>query len=259
MPLPPEYLLMDRQRNLGPNDPLGPDDLFLGDSLQQFYAFTEPLIAGELRPGSRLLDVGCGDGRLALRLLKMVPLGSVVGIDIREGAVQIARALRNGANADFWQGDAQDLVWLRRFGGSDAILARTSLHHYRDPVTTLQGYAAMLSDRGKLIVIDIDRESACLSLSGFPLTLLITWVTVLKTLGWQKGWRAISGMRYPSKEWRQHRLADVAHRKKIGWYRFRDIRAKLQSTFPSARVGRLASWCGLGGVHYMVYEKVANA
>ena len=239
---------------------LGPDSLFLGSSFQRFYAFTEPLILRELREGDRLLDVGCGDGGLALRLLTLIPLRVIIGLDTRSEAIETARSLapQNGT-AQFWVGDAQDLDWVRQFGPFDVILARTSLHHFHDPIVVLRGYAAMIPKGGKLILIDIDRESACMSLLGFPSTLLITWVTVIKTLGWRSGWSAIRWMRYPSKEWRQHRAADMAHRREIGWYHFRDIRAKLQSAFPSARIGRLASLCGLGGVHYMVYEKVANA
>ncbi|MCX7049721.1 MAG: class I SAM-dependent methyltransferase [Candidatus Sumerlaeota bacterium] len=236
-------------------DPLAPDELFLGDCLQLFYAFTEPLIASQLRTGGRVLDVGCGDGKLVLKMLKVVPLGSVVGIDIREKAVEIAGSISNSGNTQFLEGDAQDMNWVQHLGIFDAILARTSLHHFRDPIDSLLQYKSLLPSGGKLILIDIDRESACFSLFGFPLTLLITWVAVLKTLGWRRGWKAILGMKYPSKEWRQHRAVDVAHRKKIGWYRFSDIQPKLQLAFPTARIGRLASCCGFGGVHYMVYTK----
>jgi SAM-dependent methyltransferase len=206
------------------------------------------------------LDVGCGDGKLALALLATTPSASVVGVDTRCKAIQAARSLAApSVNAEFWAGDAEDLDWIGRFGSFDVILARTSLHHFHDPITALRGYAAMLREHGRLILIDLDRESACATVLGFPVTLLITWRTVLRTLGWKRGWAAIRGMRYPSKEWRQHRATDVVHRKKIGWYCFRDIRAKMESVFPSARIGRLASWRGLGGVHYMVYEKQANA
>jgi SAM-dependent methyltransferase len=241
------------------DDPLAPDDLFLGDSLQQFYGFTEALIRSQLRAGIRLLDVGCGDGKLALTLLRAVPLGSVVGVDIRERAVRMASVACNGSRAQFLHGDAQDISYLAQLGVFEAILARTSLHHFRDPVETLRQYAALLPRGGKLILVDIDRESACYSLFGFPLTLLITWVTVLKTVGWRRGCSAIQGMKYPSREWQRHRAVDMAHRNKIGWYRFVDIKGKLRNAFPSGVIGRLAAWRGLGGVHYMFYERRRDA
>lgn len=239
-------------------DPLAPDDLFLGNSLQAFYAFTEPMIRRYVEPKDRLLDIGCGDAALSLRLLQSVPLESLIGVDIREKAIKMAKHMNSHGNGEFFESDAQDLEWLATLGKFDVILARTSAHHFLDPIGTLQGYVDLLQDSGRIILIDIDRESACYSVFGFPLTLMITWMTVIKTLGWKNGWRSIRGMKYPSKAWRLHRAVDVAHRKKIGWYRFKDIKSKLQLTFPTAHIGRLASCCGLGGVHYMIYEKTPN-
>jgi SAM-dependent methyltransferase len=236
-------------------NPLAPNDLFLGDCLQYFYMFTEPLIIAELHPQNRLLDIGCGDGKLVLKLLKVIPLESVVGLDIRHKAIEEARSYSINGAAEFLEIDAQNLESIKQLGSFDAILARTSVHHFVDPISTLGDYITILKPGGKLILIDIDRESACFSLFGFPLTLLITWVMVLKTLGWHKGWRAIIGMKYPSRDWRQHRAVDVAHRIKIGWYYYRDIQSKLISTFPTAKIGRLADCCGYGGVHYMIFQK----
>lgn len=241
-------------------DPLAPDDLFLGESLRSFYRFTEPLIGAHLRKGDRILDVGCGDGRLTLELLRSVPLATAVGVDIRPEAIRLSGLqLEHSDRVRFIVGDGQDVDWLRSLGPFDAILARTSLHHFRDPIGTLRAYADMLPPGGRLILVDLDREAACLSVFGFPLTLLITWCTVLRTLGLSQGLRAIRGMRYPSAAWRRHRAVDVAHRGKIGWYRYRDIRNKILATFSNARVGRIGSFCGYGGVHYMIYEKASDA
>ena len=236
-------------------DVLSPDNLFLGDNLQEFYAFTEPWISGKLRRGDRMLDVGCGDGKLAMRLSKVVGLGEVVGFDVRETAIGMARSRAAGANMQFVHRDAQDFDTVRALGTFDVVLARTSLHHFRDPIAALKEYSSILNTGGRLLLVDIDRESACCSILGFPVTLLITWVTVLRTLGWRRGWTAIRGMKYPSREWREHRMVDVAHRKKTGWYRFSDIKAKIRAAFPGAEVDRLASWGGLGGVHCMAYTK----
>jgi len=84
---------------------------------------------------------------------------------------------------------------------------------------------------------------------------VITWAFVARTIGLRQAWKAILGMKYPSKEWRQHRATDIRHRQAIGWYYYRCIRAKLQAAFPAAEIGRIASCLGLGGVHYMIYEK----
>jgi ubiquinone/menaquinone biosynthesis C-methylase UbiE len=173
-----QTISVDGRSNFLSPDPLAPDNLFLGDSLQGFYAFTERLILKHLHVGDRLLDIGCGDGRLALRLSQTAHLQKIIGVDIRDTAIQMARVLCAGSTIEFVHGDAHDISSLKSFGTVDVILARTSVHHFRDPIRTLKGYCTELMDRGTLILIDIDRESACYSLFGFPLTLLITWVTV---------------------------------------------------------------------------------
>ncbi len=45
-----------------------------------------------LRPGMRVLDVGCGFGRLSIPIARRVlPGGEVVGVDIQEGMLRMAR------------------------------------------------------------------------------------------------------------------------------------------------------------------------
>ena len=66
-----------------------------------------------LAPGSRVLDVCCGSGASALPAAAMVgPMGSVLGIDVAEKLLELARAkaaARGLANAEFRFGDMLDL------------------------------------------------------------------------------------------------------------------------------------------------------
>ena len=62
-----------------------------------------------LRPGMRLLDVGCGPGTISLGLARAVEPGDLHGIDIEESQIEIARnaATAGGhGNAHFRVGDA---------------------------------------------------------------------------------------------------------------------------------------------------------
>jgi SAM-dependent methyltransferase len=92
------------------------------------YSFTKGTVqevdflvdALELRPGMRVLDVGCGPGRHAHELARR---GIVVhGIDISERFVELARAHAPGG-ATFERLDARDLASDPRVGdGFDAVV-----------------------------------------------------------------------------------------------------------------------------------------
>ena len=65
-----------------------------------------------LRPGSRVLDVGCGPGSISVGLAKAIEPGELHGIDMEESQIMIARASAAAGghdNATFHVGDATDL------------------------------------------------------------------------------------------------------------------------------------------------------
>jgi SAM-dependent methyltransferase len=66
----------------------------------------ENVVAGAFRPGSRILDLGCGAGTNSLFLARS--RFRVSGIDLAPGAIEAARsrAARAGLRADFRVGDA---------------------------------------------------------------------------------------------------------------------------------------------------------
>jgi SAM-dependent methyltransferase len=90
----------------------------------------------DLRPGQRVVDLGCGAGRTTAELASRVgPGGSVVGVDISAGMLAAARerAARLGAgNVDFVHADVQvhDLGEAR----FDAAFSRFGVMFFADPV-----------------------------------------------------------------------------------------------------------------------------
>ena len=70
------------------------------------------------RPGAALLDVPCGDGRLALALAR---LGCrMTGVDLAAPYIAHARRLgtREGLGLELRRGDMRDLPWRRAFDGA---------------------------------------------------------------------------------------------------------------------------------------------
>jgi SAM-dependent methyltransferase len=86
-----------------------------------------------LQSGMRVLDVGCGVGDIALLAARMVAPGEVVGIDLDESAVQMARHRAAGeelTNVQFHTGDLQEYMSDGLF---DAVVGRCVLLHQHNP------------------------------------------------------------------------------------------------------------------------------
>jgi SAM-dependent methyltransferase len=79
-----------------------------------------------LRPGMRVLDVGCGPGSITLGLAEVVAPGVVVGIDLQPAQVEQARALaatRGVTNVGYEVADLYTLPFPD--GAFDAAFAHT--------------------------------------------------------------------------------------------------------------------------------------
>jgi len=83
----------------------------------------------ELRPGVRVLEVGCGTGNLTLTAARAQPDADVVGLDPDERALHRARrkARRAGLAVRFDHGYAQALPYPD--SSQDRVLSSLMLHH----------------------------------------------------------------------------------------------------------------------------------
>ena len=119
-------------------------DAAMTDIASSAYAFAA------VRPGERVLDVGCGCGTTALELAKAVgSSGSVVGIDISRPMLETARAraAQAGTKADFREADASDYAFKPEF---DLMFSRFGVMFFADPVSAFANLRKALKPGGRL-------------------------------------------------------------------------------------------------------------
>lgn len=117
-----------------------------------------------LKPGMSLLDCGCGVGSITLDLAELVSPGKVIGVDMDESQLSIARAnaqARGLTNVTFEQGN----VYALRFENEtfDAVLAHTLLYHLGDPLRAIKEMRRVLKPGGVAAVSDDDWSTVVIS------------------------------------------------------------------------------------------------
>ena len=131
-------------------------------SLQEAMA-AEVLALLDLRGDERLLDVGCGDGRITAQIADRLARGSALGVDA--SADMVAHATREyaaggahaRANLRFDVADARTLPFTAAF---DRVVSFNALHWLHDPAPALRGIAAALVPGGRAHLRLVTRGAA---------------------------------------------------------------------------------------------------
>jgi ubiquinone/menaquinone biosynthesis C-methylase UbiE len=111
----------------------------------------------ELKPGMRLLDVGCGPGSITRGLAERLAPGQVVGVDLSLEALAGARAEaaeRGLTNLQYEQGSAYELPFAD--ASFDVAFAHQVLQHLRDPGAAVREMLRVLRPAGLIAVREVD-------------------------------------------------------------------------------------------------------
>ncbi|MER6912002.1 methyltransferase domain-containing protein [Streptomyces sp. NPDC000594] len=150
-------------------------------------------LLGELTPGMRILDIGCGPGTITADLARLVPDGRVTGVDRDPGVVARARAHaaeQSVANADFAVADVNALDFPD--DSFDVVHAHQVLQHLGDPVHALREMRRVCRPGGLVAVRDAD-YGAFTWFPGIPA--LDDWLALYRRVARDNGGEPDAGRR----------------------------------------------------------------
>ena len=126
-------------------------------SIGSFAGTGNPFSLGELRPGERVVDVGCGAGIDSLIAAKKVgPNGRVIGVDMTPSMLKKARQGAKEAglkNVEFREGYAEELPIVD--GWAEVVISNGVLNLMPDKSAALEEMSRVLKPNGRLQIGDI--------------------------------------------------------------------------------------------------------
>lgn len=134
-----------------------------------------PLVPGlidKLTEGIRVLDVGCGSGRVMNRLAELYPKSAFTGIDLSSEAIGTAReeaAQKGLSNVEFVVRDASDLDTTAEPDTYDFITTFDAVHDQAKPLNVLKGIHRFLKPDGVYLMQDIKGSSHVAKNIGHPI------------------------------------------------------------------------------------------
>ena len=134
-----------------------------------------PLVPGltqRLSQGIRVLDIGCGSGRIMNRLAALYPRSNFVGIDLSGQAIDTARRQAREmdlTNVDFAARDLTNFHETADLEAYDFITAFDAIHDQARPLNVLAGIHRALRPDGVFLMQDIRGSSHVYNNIGHPL------------------------------------------------------------------------------------------
>ena len=124
-----------------------------------------PLVPGlvdRFQRGIRMLDVGCGSGRILNRLAELFPASRFVGMDLSEGATQAGRdeaSAKGLKNVEFVSVDLSDFDRSAEADAYEFVTSFDAIHDQSKPLNVLKGIHRALAPDGVYLMQDIKGSS----------------------------------------------------------------------------------------------------
>jgi 2-polyprenyl-3-methyl-5-hydroxy-6-metoxy-1,4-benzoquinol methylase len=133
--------------------------------LSSLEAHILPLVPGlsdRLSKGIRMLDVGCGRGRILKKLATLYPGSRFTGMDLSQNAIEYARQEASRAQLDNLEFVVADLSEFDRAAepeSFDFITTFDAIHDQARPLNVLKGIHRALKPDGVYLMQDISGSS----------------------------------------------------------------------------------------------------
>jgi ubiquinone/menaquinone biosynthesis C-methylase UbiE len=131
-------------------------------SLESHILPLVPSLTERMANGIRVLDAGCGRGRILLRLAELYPRSRFVGMDLSTDAIEYAReeaARTNLGNVEFVAADLSTFDATAEPESFDLITTFDAIHDQARPLRVLKGIHRALKPDGVYVMQDISGTS----------------------------------------------------------------------------------------------------
>jgi ubiquinone/menaquinone biosynthesis C-methylase UbiE len=119
--------------------------------IEQTLGFLKSWIA--IPAEASVLDIGCGTGHFERIVLKEHPQLQIVGVDLSERMLEIARRKNQGyPNVRFLTASASSLPFPDE--GFDVVVSASALHYFSSPYASLAEMRRVVKPRGDVVILD---------------------------------------------------------------------------------------------------------
>ena len=127
------------------------EDYHKNSANQQRWA-REVIAKLELKGNEKILDIGCGDGKITAEIASYLPNGSVLGVDISPEMIDFAKKKFPSSDYPNLSFQCQDATKLNFHNEFDAIVSFSCLHWIADHTLVLEGIKNSLKPFGRILM-----------------------------------------------------------------------------------------------------------